>query len=132
SRYLLQLLRQREGIRQRPLPLVVVFFFSSRRRDTSSKRDWSSDVCSSDLLDAAWGNSHEEIYILGEWKRGKRKRHPSVISTADEIGRASCREREWVPRDAAPHVEVDRAERGKLVRALGERADVRKHGIRRR
>src|SRR6266496_3346089 len=26
-----------------------VFFFSSRRRHTSSLRDWSSDVCSSDL-----------------------------------------------------------------------------------
>src|SRR5699024_12606967 len=25
-------------------------FFSSRRRHTRSKRDWSSDVCSSDLL----------------------------------------------------------------------------------
>src|SRR5207249_6428908 len=25
------------------------FFLSSRRRHTSSKRDWSSDVCSSDL-----------------------------------------------------------------------------------
>src|SRR5690606_35598492 len=28
-----------------------VFFFSSRRRHTSFSRDWSSDVCSSDLLD---------------------------------------------------------------------------------
>src|SRR5437868_9016834 len=27
----------------------VFFFFSSRRRHTRSKRDWSSDVCSSDL-----------------------------------------------------------------------------------
>src|SRR5699024_12007112 len=27
------------------------FFFSSRRRHTRSKRDWSSDVCSSDLPD---------------------------------------------------------------------------------
>src|SRR5207249_4554146 len=27
----------------------VTFFFSSRRRHTRSKRDWSSDVCSSDL-----------------------------------------------------------------------------------
>src|SRR5699024_12094226 len=27
----------------------VCFFFSSRRRHTRSKRDWSSDVCSSDL-----------------------------------------------------------------------------------
>src|SRR3989440_6626446 len=26
-----------------------VFFFSSRRRHTRSDRDWSSDVCSSDL-----------------------------------------------------------------------------------
>src|SRR6266704_4898915 len=26
-----------------------LFFFSSRRRHTRSKRDWSSDVCSSDL-----------------------------------------------------------------------------------
>src|SRR5207249_7756819 len=30
-------------------PWTVIFFFSSRRRHTSSKRDWSSDVCSSDL-----------------------------------------------------------------------------------
>src|SRR5437868_13059911 len=40
------------------IPLVIIgeslydtifFFFSSRRRHTRSKRDWSSDVCSSDL-----------------------------------------------------------------------------------
>src|SRR5699024_11464292 len=29
--------------------LYYFFFFSSRRRHTRSKRDWSSDVCSSDL-----------------------------------------------------------------------------------
>src|SRR5699024_12127551 len=29
--------------------LFIFFFFSSRRRHTRSKRDWSSDVCSSDL-----------------------------------------------------------------------------------
>src|SRR5699024_11694011 len=28
---------------------LFCFFFSSRRRHTRSKRDWSSDVCSSDL-----------------------------------------------------------------------------------
>src|SRR5215475_232644 len=28
---------------------ATVFFFSSRRRHTSFSRDWSSDVCSSDL-----------------------------------------------------------------------------------
>src|SRR5207253_7472627 len=30
--------------------LMFVFFFSSRRRHTRWPRDWSSDVCSSDLL----------------------------------------------------------------------------------
>src|SRR5699024_11574267 len=29
--------------------IYFLFFFSSRRRHTRSKRDWSSDVCSSDL-----------------------------------------------------------------------------------
>src|SRR5438067_483434 len=31
--------------------VMFLFFFSSRRRHTRSKRDWSSDVCSSDLYD---------------------------------------------------------------------------------
>src|SRR5690554_7125458 len=29
--------------------MIIVFFFSSRRRHTRCGRDWSSDVCSSDL-----------------------------------------------------------------------------------
>src|SRR5690625_1718811 len=29
---------------------LVIFFFSSRRRHTRWPRDWSSDVCSSDLI----------------------------------------------------------------------------------
>src|SRR5690349_24125988 len=33
---------------------LVLFFFSSRRRHTSSLRDWSSDVCSSDLRRRRW------------------------------------------------------------------------------
>src|SRR3712207_7799965 len=32
--------------------LTCIFFFSSRRRHTRYWRDWSSDVCSSDLLKA--------------------------------------------------------------------------------
>src|SRR2546422_5745368 len=31
--------------------LLFFFFFSSRRRHTRCSRDWSSDVCSSDLVD---------------------------------------------------------------------------------
>src|SRR6266704_4752837 len=40
----------------------ITFFFSSRRRHTRSKRDWSSDVCSSDLavLVVCSGLSHIE------------------------------------------------------------------------
>src|SRR5699024_11229844 len=34
-----------------------IFFFSSRRRHTRSKRDWSSDVCSSDLMSFLLTNS---------------------------------------------------------------------------
>src|SRR5690606_41203039 len=33
------------------LTVTGFFFFSSRRRHTRFSRDWSSDVCSSDLLD---------------------------------------------------------------------------------
>src|SRR5207253_5579850 len=40
-----------------------VFFFSSRRRHTRWPRDWSSDVCSSDLLrDAYWNPDSDEIF----------------------------------------------------------------------
>src|SRR5438067_4233882 len=40
------------------------FFFSSRRRHTRSKRDWSSDVCSSDLrmpLSCSGGDRPEQL-----------------------------------------------------------------------
>src|SRR6266536_2977455 len=36
-------------LRQDDSLLLSAFFFSSRRRHTRSTRDWSSDVCSSDL-----------------------------------------------------------------------------------
>src|SRR5699024_12113610 len=34
--------------------ILLFFFFSSRRRHTRSKRDWSSDVCSSDLASISY------------------------------------------------------------------------------
>src|SRR2546422_6802235 len=36
------------------LVCLFFFFFSSRRRHTRCSRDWSSDVCSSDLHFVAW------------------------------------------------------------------------------
>src|SRR3712207_7516897 len=40
----------------------ICFFFSSRRRHTRYWRDWSSDVCSSDLNPAY--KAHELKYVL--------------------------------------------------------------------
>src|SRR5258707_6637637 len=37
---------------------VIFFFFSSRRRHTRYWRDWSSDVCSSDLMFSGSGADH--------------------------------------------------------------------------
>src|SRR5699024_12087227 len=41
----------------------IVFFFSSRRRHTRSKRDWSSDVCSSDLVSATMDGLGSTFYL---------------------------------------------------------------------
>src|SRR2546422_8477930 len=43
--------------------VVFFFFFSSRRRHTRCSRDWSSDVCSSDLEGAVAGGA---IALFGE------------------------------------------------------------------
>src|SRR5687768_17930901 len=40
---------------------IIIFFFSSRRRHTRCSRDWSSDVCSSDLPS---GGSDIKVPIL--------------------------------------------------------------------
>src|SRR2546421_11275581 len=61
---------------------TCVLFFSSRRRHTRSDRDWSSDVCSSDLI----GRAHSEL----------QSRSDLVCRLLLEIGRASCRERVYI------------------------------------
>src|SRR6266513_4925911 len=65
------------------------FFFSSRRRHTRSKRDWSSDVCSSDLI--APGLIDTPIYGQGEGAeafKDKLKRDvlfPHRLGTSEEF-----------------------------------------------
>src|SRR2546429_6183144 len=44
----------------------VVFFFSSRRRHTRCSRDWSSDVCSSDLIVPRHSHENEQITYIPE------------------------------------------------------------------
>src|SRR2546421_3892757 len=46
--------------------MLFFFFFSSRRRHTRSDRDWSSDVCSSDL---AQGKADAEIGAVCDRRR---------------------------------------------------------------
>src|SRR5258707_4201064 len=48
---------------------TIHFFFSSRRRHTRYWRDWSSDVCSSDLCANLNGHGHNytvEVTVKGE------------------------------------------------------------------
>src|SRR3990172_2448924 len=48
------------------------FFFSSRRRHTRCSRDWSSDVCSSDLRDLHLGWRGTATLLAGEHGSGWR------------------------------------------------------------
>src|SRR5690606_40064575 len=89
---------------------AFVFFFSSRRRHTRFSRDWSSDVCSSDLelpdpgtdnaVDACNTDNAFNLFNAlggtpdagGVWTDEDGSGAP--ITGDIEIGRASCRGRE--------------------------------------
>src|SRR2546421_9316715 len=91
--------------------IPIFFFFSSRRRHTRSDRDWSSDVCSSDLLPdyVIFGQPvtltftvrQHGVTRLSGLKPSIEARSGDVTTTASaspgretgQIGRASCRER---------------------------------------
>src|SRR5207245_4896817 len=83
----------------------VVFFFSSRRRHTICYRDWSSDVCSSDLPHAQrvvrlieLDQPHDTLSVrVADRVAVKRDALPAADTTPpwEEIGRASCRDRVW-------------------------------------
>src|SRR5215813_8476410 len=67
------------------------FFFSSRRRHTICGRDWSSDVCSSDLLaqvaDHTVKTMHEVIEIEREVAAGDREREAKLAAIRDRLVR---------------------------------------------
>src|SRR5204862_4927471 len=87
-------------------PLLIIFFFSSRRRHTRSLRDWSSDVCSSDLaskmvmlkgIGVSAGVAQGTAYVVAEGLRstvpnrsvraseleGERARFDAAVARAD-------------------------------------------------
>src|SRR5436190_12103339 len=54
--------------------IFLCFFFSSRRRHTRSLCDWSSDVCSSDLVNIQAGEATaaNDDGRLPKWDKGAR------------------------------------------------------------
>src|SRR3989440_2612101 len=99
------------------LLIVIFFFFSSRRRHTRSDRDWSSDVCSSDL--EGLGEVVERADLERLHRRGDRRvaRHHDdldrLVVTLDlfeeleavHVGHAD------VGDDCVEHVAAERLER---------------------
>src|SRR5690606_40320404 len=89
--------------------VVCSFFFSSRRRHTRFSRDWSSDVCSSDLGETLPTRALAITVRSPEAAARRLREHrppvivrreddrllvdPRTVLDRDEIGRASCRER---------------------------------------
>src|SRR3989440_8443624 len=67
----------------------LFFFFSSRRRHTRSDRDWSSDVCSSDLLETIerlWAvDSDVQIVICSAYSQSDWRELLSRIGHSDQL-----------------------------------------------
>src|SRR5215510_14425467 len=60
---------------------MFVFFFSSRRRHTRWPRDWSSDVCSSDLPGALLGSTSETGGVTADMRTYILKRLLLTVPT---------------------------------------------------
>src|SRR5205807_5175023 len=84
--------------------LLFFFFFSSRRRHTRLQGDWSSDVCSSDLLSAAErcfarhgfaGTTTKSVAAAAAISEGLLFKHfPSKSALYAEILLEACRSEE--------------------------------------
>src|SRR5690554_7451103 len=62
------------------------FFFSSRRRHTRCGRDWSSDVCSSDLFGSARTPRDHHYYKMAEEIAARLVRHGYGVITGGGPG----------------------------------------------
>src|SRR3712207_7368879 len=72
--------------------MIIVFFFSSRRRHTRYWRDWSSDVCSSDLVDgpAAMASATDPEQMAKwaeEFRLGPDETLEGVLAHYEEVAR---------------------------------------------
>src|SRR5687768_18505836 len=73
--------------------VVVLFFFSSRRRHTRCSRDWSSDVCSSDLRDGGDGGKRTRTV-----RRGRTRTRTVVRTQTVTVGGGGAGRPVSVPR----------------------------------
>src|SRR3989337_25030 len=73
--------------------LLLFFFFSSRRRHTRCYRDWSSDVCSSDL----WGFTEAPRGALGHWVHIKDKKIANYQAVVPSTWNCSPRDAKGEP-----------------------------------
>src|SRR5690606_40278258 len=100
------------------------FFFSSRRRHTRFSRDWSSDVCSSDLVTRALRQD-----TLLEWLR-RQARFKKDLPEGAEL--AARRGEGGLPEDEVPAVsdeEIFRVLREEIGRASRRDSDVSSEGV---
>src|SRR3546814_4513511 len=71
------------------LSVIVFFFFKQKTAYEMRISDWSSDVCSSDLL----RERRRRRRFARSGCRPRRNRGSSPVPSPAKIGRASCRER---------------------------------------
>src|SRR5205809_3588168 len=98
---------------------LAVFFFSSRRRHTRCSRDWSSDVCSSDLqcalllaLEREQKRTLPESVVASRWR--DEVFEPTVAAVPDGLW-------ERLPAAEIFHQRSEERRVGKECRYLGER-----------
>src|SRR2546429_3400695 len=72
--------------------VIFFFFFSSRRRHTRCSRDWSSDVCSSDLLVGVFHRFNREF----KKERGRAEKFEMFSSVLDLEQFEAATDAEWV------------------------------------
>src|SRR5437867_6205052 len=73
----------------------IIFFFSSRRRHTRSYGDWSSDVCSSDLIGGTRrGQKRERREERERTGRHSETEPLPILARTPPVGYDGARERE--------------------------------------
>src|SRR5699024_11996359 len=93
--------------------LLCFFFFSSRRRHTISKRDWSSDVCSSDLFISARESPPNFSTVARASTRAT-----IASATTPAAGTATTSERWWKIGRASGRERVEGAEGGGSIKKM--------------